>query len=287
MTLPRLPQPRLRALVGEALRGDADLDAFCADHFPDVYRRFSDGMQRVRKVTLLLDHADPGRLTELLLGLTSGGGASPALDPQAPAAAGGRIKVLFLGANPRSTTQLGLGREVRQIEDKLRAAAHRDAVTFTSRWAARPDDLQQALLEERPHVLHFSGHGTQGDRLAFEDEAGEIAFVDKGALADLIAILKDNLQVVVLNACSSEPLAEALTQHVACAVGMHQPIGDLAATEFAASFYRALGFGRTVDEAFRLGCSALRLHQIPEHQIPRLKVKAGVDAASLRLVAPA
>ncbi|WP_437758314.1 CHAT domain-containing protein [Sorangium sp. So ce1389] len=278
-----LTRPQLRALVGEALRSDADLDAFCSDHFPDVYRRLSDGMQRVRKVTLLLDHADPERVAELLLKLRSGGDAAPALERTLPSAGGG-VKVLFMAANPRSTTQLGLGREIRHIEEKIRAAKHRDAVTFVSRWAARPDDLQQALLEEQPHVLHFSGHGTHDERLALEDSEGGIAFVDKGALSDLIGILRDNLQMVVLNACYSEPLAEALTQHVACAVGMHQPIGDLAATEFAASFYRALGFGRTVDEAFRLGCSALRLHQIPEHEIPRLKVKAGVDAAALRLV---
>ncbi|WP_437299123.1 CHAT domain-containing protein [Sorangium sp. So ce426] len=279
----KLPQPKLRALIGEALRSDADLDAFCSDHFPDVYRRFSDGMQRVRKVTLLLDHADPERLAQLLQDPGAGGDASPAPGRALPSAGGG-IKVLFLAANPRSTTQLGLGREIRQIEDRIRSASHRDAVTFASRWAVRPDDLQLALLEERPHVLHFSGHGTHDEKIVLEDSEGGIAFVDKGALSDLIGILGDNLQMVVLNACYSEPLAEALTQHVACAVGMHEPIGDLAATEFAASFYRALGFGRTVDEAFRLGCSALRLHQIPEDRIPRLKVKAGVDAASLRLV---
>lgn len=194
------------------------------------------------------------------------------------------IKVLFLAANPQSTMRLGLGRELREIEEKIRAVKHRDAVTFVSRWAVRPDDLQQAPLEERPHVLYFGGHGTPDDRIVLEDSGGGSAFVDKDALSDLIGILRDNLQLVVLNACYSEPLTDALTQHVACAIGMHQPIGDLAATEFAASFYRVLGFGPTVDEAFRLGCSALRLHRIPEHQIPRLKVKAGVDAASLRLV---
>ncbi|WP_437667306.1 hypothetical protein [Sorangium sp. So ce1182] len=48
----------LRQVISAVLKGDADLDAFCHDHHVDVYRRFSDGMDRNRKVTLLLHHAD-------------------------------------------------------------------------------------------------------------------------------------------------------------------------------------------------------------------------------------
>ncbi|AUX41091.1 uncharacterized protein SOCE26_024960 [Sorangium cellulosum] len=49
----------LRKVIDVVLKGDADLDAFCHDHHADVYRRFSDGMERSRKVTLLLHHASP------------------------------------------------------------------------------------------------------------------------------------------------------------------------------------------------------------------------------------
>jgi hypothetical protein len=35
---------------------DSQFDAFCLDCFPDVYERFSGGMDRDRKTTLLLDH---------------------------------------------------------------------------------------------------------------------------------------------------------------------------------------------------------------------------------------
>lgn len=36
----------LRKVIYAVLKGDADLDAFCHDHYADVYRRFSDGMER-------------------------------------------------------------------------------------------------------------------------------------------------------------------------------------------------------------------------------------------------
>ncbi|MEW5956396.1 MAG: hypothetical protein AB1801_01635, partial [Chloroflexota bacterium] len=35
---------------------DPDLDAFCHDYFPGVFDRFSRGMRKDEKITLLLDH---------------------------------------------------------------------------------------------------------------------------------------------------------------------------------------------------------------------------------------
>ena len=49
--------PSLRKLLAELLRSDSDFDAFCLDAFPDIYRRFSRGMERVEKENLLLLHA--------------------------------------------------------------------------------------------------------------------------------------------------------------------------------------------------------------------------------------
>lgn len=278
----KLPQPRIRALVGEILRSDADLDAFCSDYFPDVYRRFSDGMQRARKVTLLLDHADPEPLVDLLTQQTSRTGAPAGVDP--PRLDGARIRVLFMAANPRSTSPLETGRESRQIEERVRAAKHRDAIDFISRWAVRLDDLQQALLEVQPQVLHFSGHASSSNQVLLEADQGAAVPVDQGAIVELIGIFKDGLRLAVLNTCFSETVANALVQHIDCAIGHESRIGDVAAIEFAASFYRGIGFGRSVEESFRLGCNALRLRGIPDEQIPRLKVKPGVDAGKLFLI---
>lgn len=45
----------LRRALGSAF-DDSQFDAFCHDCFPEVYDRFSAGMDRIRKTTLLLDH---------------------------------------------------------------------------------------------------------------------------------------------------------------------------------------------------------------------------------------
>jgi hypothetical protein len=144
----------------------------------------------------------------------------------------------------------------------------------------------QALLEERPDVVHFSGHGSPSAELILLDERGDPKPVSQEALVHLFRTLKDNVRVVVLNACYSCPQAEAIAGTIDCTIGMSRPIGDEAAIVFAGSFYRALGFGRSVHEAFELGRTALLLEGIPEDTTPELLTRKGVDASKLVLIAP-
>jgi hypothetical protein len=70
-----------------------------------------------------------------------------------------KSRILFLAANPAGS-QLQLDVESRAIEQKIRATDHRDSLELVTKWAVRPDDLLEYLNEYRPHVVHFSGHGT-------------------------------------------------------------------------------------------------------------------------------
>lgn len=54
---------------------------------------------------------------------------------------------------------------------------------------------------------------------------------------------------------------------------MKESIHDDTATIFASSFYRAIGFGRSIQEAFAQGRAALLLEGTPEEDIPELLVK--------------
>jgi hypothetical protein len=92
--------------------------------------------------------------------------------------------------------------------------------------------------------------------------------------------------VVVLNACFSRPQAEAITEEIECAIGMTRAIGDDAAIEFAAAFYRAIGFGRSVQAAFDQGKTALLLEGIPEEKTPTLICRKNAKAESIFLIDP-
>lgn len=56
----------LRQLIDEVLIDDVDFDAFCFDYFPEVQRRFSEGMQHPQKVTILLRNAHRREVLERL-----------------------------------------------------------------------------------------------------------------------------------------------------------------------------------------------------------------------------
>ena len=61
-----LPDVFLRGLLGKLLRTSPDVDALGLDYFPEIKRRFSEGMERVQRESLLLEHAAPHPLYRAL-----------------------------------------------------------------------------------------------------------------------------------------------------------------------------------------------------------------------------
>jgi len=197
------------------------------------------------------------------------------------------IKVLFIASNPIDQTQLRLDEEIRAITEKIRDSEYRDSVQLVSRWAARPTDLLQALNEHKPHIVHFSGHGSDNDELVFQSDDGSTKLVSQEAIVATMSTLNDNIRAVIFNACFSYAQAEAVTQYVDVAIGMRDSIRDDAARVFAAQFYAAIGFGRSIKQAFDQGVAALLLEGIPENDIPVLFTHEGVDPEDIILVRPA
>lgn len=197
-----------------------------------------------------------------------------------------KITVLFLASNPRDQGHLRLDEEARAIATRIRAAEYRDSVELRTAWAVRPGDILQALNEHKPHVIHFSGHGSESGELVFQDDAGGTKLVSSEAIVATIATVADNVSLVVLNSCFTAPQAAAITRHVAFAVGMADSIGDEAARVFAASFYSAIGFGLSVQQAFDQARVALMLDGIPEEDTPQLYSREDLDPEATILVRP-
>jgi two-component system nitrogen regulation response regulator GlnG len=205
--------------------------------------------------------------------------------------------VLFLAANPVEMQLLQLGEECRAIEDKIRKAKFREQLRFRSCWAARADDLLQALYEDDPTVLHFSGHGAGAQGLCFLAEDGRAILVNSDGLGQVIRAAGGSVQLVVLNACYTRVQAEALVVHVPCVIGMPSAIGDDSAIVYAAELYRALAFGKSVAIAHQCGLAALALHSMAGNMRdvdvaeavlrtapPELLVRIGIDATQVHIV---
>ncbi|WP_375495333.1 CHAT domain-containing protein [uncultured Nostoc sp.] len=184
-----------------------------------------------------------------------------------------RKTILILAANPKNSTALRLDEEVREIDAGLTRAKNREQFELKQKWATRPRDVQRAMLDINPQIVHFSGHGAGDDGLALEDETGQVHLVNTKALAGLFELFAEQVECVLLNACYSEVQAIAIAQHIPYVIGMNKAVGDNAAREFAVGFYDALGAGKSIEIAYKFGCSSIRMAGIPEDLTPVLKKK--------------
>jgi tetratricopeptide (TPR) repeat protein len=229
--------------------------------------------------------------------------------PRRPAARSPLTKhtILFLAANPLGTDRLALDREARAIHVELKRCGYGDRFAFVTRWAAEPLDLLRELRELKPAVVHFSGYGgstaatpdpahstdvlasvpadqeTRG--LCFHRPVGGGQTVSPEAIARTFAAAGTQVRLVVLNACFSEPVAEALLAHVDCVVGMSCAMHSDVARSFAIGFYGGLGEHESIAAAFAQGQAAIHLEGLPDADRPQLKLRAGFEPAQLILAA--
>jgi len=128
-----------------------------------------------------------------------------------------------------------------------------------------------------------SGHGNE-DEIAFVDIDGKTKTLSTEVIAELMRVMSDNIRVVLFNTCRSGQQAKAVVAHVDVAIGMNGNIKDDAARIFVASFYRAIGFGRSVLQAYEQGKLALQLEGIPQEHVPEMHTRDGIDANDIVLV---
>jgi hypothetical protein len=195
-----------------------------------------------------------------------------------------KIKILFLAANPSDTTRLQVDEEARLIGHKLQSTQYRDMLDLVLAPAVRTDDLLPLLNQHKPQIVHFSGHGSTAGEIILKNHLGIRTSVPANTIKSLFKTFKDDVRLVVLNACYSEPQAEAIIENIDCAIGMHRAIGDQAAIIFAAALYSALGSNVSVEDAFDQGRIALSLEGIQEENVPKLLHRKNVKPAQMYIL---
>lgn len=166
---------------------------------------------------------------------------------------------LLMFASPIGQTPLRLDQEARDLGEKIRLVQNpKVAISVTQHWAVRVDQIQDCILNARPHILHFSGHGGSGS-LYFEDATGNATPVTSKAFGDLMKLASSHIECVIMNACYSNDLAKAAANHVNAVIGCKSSIRDDAAIAFARSFYRALTNGKDYRESFDWAVNEVRL----------------------------
>jgi len=216
---------------------------------------------------------------DALDGLLEWGAPVPGLHP-AP-----MKNILLLASNPQgSSARLALDVKLRHVLDQLSASEYRSALKFQVRWASRPDDLLQALNETRPAVVHFVGHGAGSKGIILETASEYGKVVSVSALQRLFDTFGSDLRTVVLDGCYEASQATAIIKVVDSVVVIPDRIGDMGSRAFLASFYRAIGFGRSILDAFEQGLVAVALEGLGDDPVPTLLVRDGVDARALTVL---
>src|SRR5438105_3466382 len=105
-----------------------------------------------------------------------------------------KIRILFLAANPLDTvSRLQLDKEVSEITEKLRSSSHGDSLELISEWSVKPGVLQAMLFRHQPHILHFSGHGSEDKGITLEDDSGNSVSLSKQVFTRLLKLAKGNI----------------------------------------------------------------------------------------------
>ncbi len=187
----------------------------------------------------------------------------------------------LVAANPLNLPRLRLKQEAQEVSAALRQARLGAQFRLGQQWAVRSNDLLDALLRERPVLVHFAGHGSSAGELYLEDLLGRGRPVPPAALATLIGAA-GSVRGVLLNACWTDALAEALLTVVACVVGVEHAVRDDTAVAFAAAFYRTLADGESVATAVTVAQAAALAATGGEVAV-KLRTAVGVDATLMRL----
>ena len=195
------------------------------------------------------------------------------------------LKILVMVAAPEGATVLSHEQEelrlLRAIEPMM--AKGLAQVHFTDDGSL--ESLERALLENRYHVLHFSGHGMYQDGVGYlltEDEATgrphQVNARNFNALLAKMAKRGHRPDLVVLSACQSAQGERAgdlqgvadtlLAGGTPAVIAMSASVLDPCATEFTTALYEQLARKAPLPDAFREAVFILKKYEL-EH--PRMQ----------------
>ncbi len=208
----------------------------------------------------------------------------------------GRMTILILASNPSGTGMLQLETEHSRISTKIQQSNQADHFRIRSQKAVTLSEFQEYLYDEKPTIVHFSGHGEksspevlevlrrglnlggeEGKPQAPSDDTGLILYDEakRNPLFVPTAVVKRifrtmiqgqgiPIQAVIFNACYSEAQAQALAEIVPYVIGTSWAVRDDAAIAFSTGFYSGIARGEDFHSACDFGINQALAYGEPE-----------------------
>ncbi|PHN02298.1 CHAT domain-containing protein [Flavilitoribacter nigricans] len=203
------------------------------------------------------------------------------------------LKILMLTSNPSDTGKLQLEKEHSRISTQIQNSDHAGDFPIKSRWAVTLSKFSEALFDEKPLIVHFSGHGdistaaiqNAGSRgqaleeapdpqestgiILTSEDGRESHFVKTSVIRRVFNSMINRhqipIQAVIFNSCYSEAQAQALAELVPHVIGTTSSINDEAAIAFANGFYSFLTRTRgDIEAAWDNGVNQAMSYDEPE-----------------------
>lgn len=155
-------------------------------------------------------------------------------------------KILFIAANPSGYDTIEWEKEHKAINKTLKNSQYEVTTLLSSATAKDLDDYAQNKF----WLIHFSGHGTEGGKLIFEDDNGKGFIMRKDDFLHWLEGM-NRLKCVFLSACDSDELADDIHKIVDYAIGFKETILNEDAIEFVKAFYESLTKWQNIPLAYR------------------------------------
>ncbi len=162
-----------------------------------------------------------------------------------------KTKLLFLASNPSDLNPLQLEKEFIEIRKILKS--QRNLFETTEAFDVSLDLFFEEIALEKPHVIHFTGYGTDLELVFSRKTDRTQHYVPYEFLASALKLMRGNVECIFINTRGSALFAKVVSRFVPFAIGITGDVLDDEAISFASGFYAALAIEKDYEKAFKNG----------------------------------
>lgn len=197
------------------------------------------------------------------------------------------MKIMYVANNPEGADSLQLEEEINDLQEQIEDTAGTEPIDLRIYSKLAFGRFAATVARVQPDVLHIAAHGEDGAVVLGHADRDEVK-LDGKALANLLSVLPRRPRLIVLNACSSNEMAEDLVSAGGAdfVIGTDAPISNVAARAMAAALYQRLASAASIADAFRIAATYVDVTDGGRCKAHLHAAGAIEDAARVQLVDP-
>jgi len=158
--------------------------------------------------------------------------------------------------------------EYKDLVDIISSSDYRDNSKQTLLLPTNLKDIIDTLNREKPHIVHFSGHGSSEGKLEILDSSGHYdEHISGETLRGLFKTIK-SVRFIFFNTCYSKSFGELLIQEIDYILVMEGKIQNRTAKDISNRFYKSFLANQTIQDSFKQ--IEVYLSNSSEKDIPKL-----------------